>query len=136
MASRSAWVGVVALALAGCEKKDERVPVFPVSGKVLVNGKPTAGVLVVLHHQGGDLPLPGRPNAKTAADGTFRLTSYEPQDGAPAGTYALTAHYFKNSADDDGSFDQFKNRYGDPAKPVRTVTIGPTTNELPVLELK
>lgn len=126
---------LVALAPVGCEKPEARVPVYPVSGKVLVGGKPVAGVMVVLHAADGSQPAPARPNAKTAADGTFRLSTYEPQDGAPAGTFAVTLFWFKNTPDDDGSADRFKSRYADPKAPVRTVTITEGSNELPLIEV-
>ncbi len=132
-----AWTAIVFLTLAsaGCGKKEQRVPVYPVSGKVLVRGKPVAGVLVVLHAVDGSQPAPSRPNAKTAADGTFRLSTYDPQDGAPAGNYAVTLFWFRNNPDDDGSADRFKGKYGNPAKPFRTVTVTTDGNELPVFEV-
>jgi hypothetical protein len=126
---------VAALALAGCGKTESRVPVHPVSGKVLVGGKPVAGVMIVLHAADGSQPAPSKPNAKTAADGTFHLSTYDPQDGAPAGEYAVTLFWFKNNPDDDGSADRFKGKYGNPEKPVQKVTIAAGTNELPVIEV-
>jgi hypothetical protein len=126
---------VVATAFVGCEKQTPRVPVYPVSGRVLVGGKPTAGVLIVLHAADGSQPAPSKPNAKTAADGTFKLSTYDPQDGAPAGEYAVTLFWFKNNPDDDGSADRFKGKYGNPAKPVQNVTIAPGSNELPAIEV-
>ncbi|MBP3955890.1 hypothetical protein J8F10_11395 [Gemmata sp. G18] len=132
---RAVVLALIALAPSACEKKETRVPVYPVSGKVLVGGKPVAGVMIVLHAADGTQPAPAKPNAKTAADGTFRLSSYDPQDGAPAGTYAVTLFWFKNNPDDDGSADRFKGKYANPEKPARTVTITAGPNELPVFEL-
>lgn len=135
---RLKWVNAVAsiaLVVSGCGKQESRVPVYPVSGKVLVGGKPVSGVLVVLHATDGSQPAPAKPNAKTGADGTFRLSSYDPQDGAPAGEYAITLFWFKNTPDDDSSPDRFMGKYGNPAHPVRTVTISATQNELPVIEV-
>lgn len=128
-------IAAIVFVIAGCAKKETRVPVYPVSGKVLVGGKTVAGVMVVLHAVDGSQPAPAKPNAKTAADGTFRLSSYDPQDGAPAGDYAVTLFWFKNNPDDDGSTDRFKGRYGNPAQPVKKVTISSGPNELPVIEV-
>lgn len=127
---------VAVVAVTGCEKPPEpRVPVYPVRGKVLVGGKPVAGIMIVLHAADGSQPAPAKPNAKTTADGTFQLSTYDPQDGAPAGEYAVTMFWFKNTPDDDGSADRFKGKYGNPKHPIQKVTIAAGPNELPVIQV-
>jgi hypothetical protein len=66
-----------------------RQSVYPTDGIVTYQGKPAVGARVTL------FPVArtqGRvfPTAKVAADGTFKLTTYEPEDGAPVGKYKVT----------------------------------------------
>jgi hypothetical protein len=78
-----AWVFVGLLACIGCG--DGKAPTFDVSGRVLVKGKPAQGAFLVFHpNEAGEKEAP-RPYATTNADGEFKLTTYESEDGAPAG---------------------------------------------------
>ncbi|MCC6510820.1 MAG: carboxypeptidase regulatory-like domain-containing protein [Pirellulaceae bacterium] len=72
------------LVIAGCGGGAER----PVSagGKVSFKGKPVEGALVTFMAKGD-----GRSaTAKTEADGTFKLTTVTPNDGALPGEYTVT----------------------------------------------
>ena len=90
-------LGGVALALlqAGCSGDDGRVPVFPVTGKVSVKGEVPEGALIVFYpaQSGGESEL--RPSAKVKSDGTFSLTTYDANDGAPSGDYTATIQWNK-----------------------------------------
>ena len=78
----------------GCGGDDGRVPVYPVKGKVTVSGEVPLGALVVLYPtQKGAKEL--RPSGKVGADGSFTLTTYEADDGAPAGEYVATIQWNK-----------------------------------------
>ncbi len=61
--------------------------IAPVRGVVTLEGAPVAGatVLFMPDGQGGGRPASGF----TASDGTFRLSTYKPDDGAPAGKYRV-----------------------------------------------
>jgi hypothetical protein len=94
--TRLGWlVAVFMAALAGCSGEKGRVPVFPVSGKVTVQGEPPQGALLVFHpeQRGGEEAL--RPTAKVKEDGSFQLTTYDGDDGAPAGDYIVTVQWNK-----------------------------------------
>src|SRR5262249_37898747 len=88
------WVPAVVLglcALAGCGT-DGRLPTHPVKGKLTLDGKPVANAEIWLVPRSEDVKnakLTVRPYAKSGADGTFTLTSYVADDGAPAGEYAV-----------------------------------------------
>ena len=78
------------LLIAGCGEKT--VPLYPVTGTVLYQGKPAASAQVVFHDKRPaaaihNLPI---PRARTNEEGKFLLSSYKPDDGAPAGEYAVT----------------------------------------------
>lgn len=84
--------GAVGLLLAGfgcgSSEGDKKGATFPVKGQVQLDGRPLGGVFVVLHPLAGD---PARRSyGRTAADGTFVLSTYAHQDGAPAGEYIVT----------------------------------------------
>ena len=80
---------VLALSLTACTNSD-RKPVFPVQGKVIYRGKPATGARVIFHPQDEDGPQSPRPSADVQPDGSFRLSTYVSQDGAPPGRYAVT----------------------------------------------
>lgn len=72
---------------AGCSAPTEdRLPTFPVTGKVTQGGAPVAGAIVTFS------PLSsGTPAAlgRTDAQGVYELTTYEQADGAVAGEYKV-----------------------------------------------
>ena len=88
--------GLIALVLgwsgAGCSHDDGRLPVYRVAGQVSVGNQIPEGALVVLNPTGA---TPGeiRPSAKVQRDGTFELTTYETNDGAPVGDYVATIQW-------------------------------------------
>ena len=72
---------LVALVLTGCDDRPLRVPI---SGKVLIDGQPlTQGAVCVV--PAGDRPASGR----IGPDGTFRLTTFDENDGCVLGTHPV-----------------------------------------------
>lgn len=79
-------------AMCGCG--DGGVARYPVSGAVHVDGQPAAGAIVVF------CPVETSPEAdrlrpagRADATGVFRLTTIEPDDGAPAGAYKVLVQW-------------------------------------------
>jgi len=67
---------------AGCGKA--RTPTVPVSGQVLLDGKPVPAGFIRL------IPEKGRPATGTLdADGRFRLTTFDDGDGCIRGTHIV-----------------------------------------------
>jgi hypothetical protein len=66
----------------------EQLPAYPVEGVVLYQGKPAAGARVTLfpEKQG---TLRYFPTGVVGEDGTFKLKTYEGNEGAPAGRYTV-----------------------------------------------
>lgn len=132
--------GLLAAAAAGCGNPSEsgRPDLFPVSGRVLVGGKPAAGVTVNFHPQPASASPQLVPTATTEADGTFHLRTFAPADGAPHGDYVVTASWWTHSdgGDDAQPIDRLRGRYSNPAQsPLKAqITAGP--NELSPFVLK
>lgn len=98
--------------LAGCgpEPKAEappRVAVYPVAGTLRVNGQPAANAMIAFHPRGTTDKRAPHPVAVTASDGTYRLTTSEPGDGAPAGEYAVPVLWIDATLPTDECVDPF-----------------------------
>lgn len=100
----------LALLLAGCGEKmpdGPRVPTTPVTGIVIVDGKPAEMVSVkcVSPETPPNVPT---PSAFTDKDGKFSLSTFETGDGAPPAEYKLTFTW--------GQFNLLNGQYGGPDK--------------------
>jgi len=129
---------LMAVVLAGCssEKHDDRKAVFPVRGKLLVDNQPAPGAMIVLHPVNAAAQSE-RPFGKANSDGTFELTTYEGQDGAPAGEYVVTAEWqFSADKDAPGPWpNALPPQFADPKRSELKVTIAPGPNDLQPLSL-
>jgi hypothetical protein len=110
MSGRAKWKAVrrqtavvVALAIllcAGCGKnhtgiKGAKLAVFPVKGKLTIDGHPMAGARL-LFNPTKDFPAGSaqvRPQATVDADGTFEVSTYGKGDGAPEGEYRVSVSW-------------------------------------------
>lgn len=130
--------GVLTIVLIGCGS-NARPRTVPVSGKVTVGGKATAGVSLSFH------PLDQPDNlvpatAKTRADGTFELSSFAPNDGAPPGAYAVTAvwpkQWTKIGEQEFPVGDRLNGAYARKDRTPLKVTIREGVNQLEPIHLK
>jgi hypothetical protein len=137
--SRSAWrIGSVFASLLillnglGCSGETK---VVPVQGQMMYKGaEPAEGAIVVFHAVGSTPGLLGNPPMATVKkDGSFRPTTYKPEDGLPEGEYKITVIWFGQSSKSlrrEGSTatDRLKGKYGDLEKTElrATVTKGQT----------
>jgi hypothetical protein len=136
----------VLVLLVGCEKNDGRVEVYPVSGTVLVDDRPAEGAKVVFYPLSEELKQPGMPvpYAFTGPDGGFRLRSYDPEDGAPAGEFNVSVFWPGASVEAENSGgeemkeakDRLGNRYLDPNKSGLKATVEEGGAELPPFKLQ
>lgn len=94
-----------------------RVATFPVTGRVLVDGKP-AGNVQVRCHPVGDPAVPISIAAYTDQEGHFSIGTYEGSDGAPEGEYKLSFFWGQTNlmTGQYGGPDKLKGRYKDPSK--------------------
>jgi hypothetical protein len=88
-------MALVPLACSNSKEEPERPPLFPVEGKIYFSGKPAANAHVWL--QPVESSKDPRPHGVVQADGTFKLSTYGKEDGAPAGAYRPTVIWTKPS---------------------------------------
>jgi hypothetical protein len=126
----------------GCSSSNESVDVrperFPTRGKLTYNGKPAKGAAVTfwklpLNLKSVDSWRQIRPAATVEADGSFVPSSYDLQDGAMAGTYAVTAIWTGENSEPGP--DRFNGRFSNPEQPAMKVTIKKGENVLPPIDL-
>lgn len=128
---------ILAVAATGCSSgstPDE--PVYPVRGVVRFRGQ-GAGLAVVVFQRRGDLDPHHRSYAKTAADGTFALTTREPHDGAPAGNYVITVTWPPTESEEaPGLKDKLAGRYAVPSNSKLSFEVKPEPNTVPPIDLE
>ena len=97
------------------------------SGRVqTIDGDPASDVRVTLHSSKiiaeGD---PFRPSGMTGDDGMFQLTTYETDDGAPVGSYAITFRWAEPQKNmlDPMPKDKLRNRFARPTEQSLTCEI-------------
>jgi hypothetical protein len=90
----SVALSLLALLSAGCGGS-AHPDVVPVSGTVTFQGQPLAGAQVVFHND----KSPRAASGETDAQGKFKLTSFEPGDGATIGEYRVSVSKIQGSAE-------------------------------------
>ena len=86
-------VAAALLTLPACGGSDFH-KVYPVTGKILVNGQPAGDCLIYLNRTfDDDHPRRVTPYALTNENGEFQITSYITNDGAPEGEYVVTIEW-------------------------------------------
>lgn len=137
---RRAGAGLAAvgcLVLVGCGPDGPKL--YPVTGKVLVDGKPAEHATLTFHPVGGGADAP-RPRATVKADGSYALTTTTTGDGAPAGDYAVTVEWWlspakKYSDPDRPPVNHVAAKYGNPETSKLTARVGEGPTEVPAFEL-
>jgi hypothetical protein len=125
---------------AGCSDCDPtRVPVHPVLGAIQFRGQPINGAFVTLHPKNGaNIDVP-HPRASVAADGSFTLTTFDGNDGAPAGDYVLTVQWYrpvKQGGDWVGGPNVLPKKYASPHTSDVRITVTAGENRLQPIQLR
>ena len=116
--------------LAGCGGSGNP-RTYAVTGKVVFRGKPCDGALVVFHPTAKGRENDPKPVATVSEDGSYKLTTYEANDGAPEGDYNVTIVWSEKAKDkkfsltSEGSSgaDKFGGRFGDPRNPKHKASV-------------
>ncbi|MCI0738427.1 MAG: metallophosphoesterase [Gemmataceae bacterium] len=108
-------------------------PIYPARGTVLMDGAPVAGARVALHlvEQEGK-KLTYTADGIAAGDGTFTLSTYRANDGAPVGEFAVTVVLREPYFEPSGKLgpNRLPEKYADPKTTVLRVKIANEPNEL------
>lgn len=130
------YLALIALTLflTSCSKDDGRKATYPVTGKVLDGSKPLANALVVFHPAGGDGTL--KPHGTTDADGNFKLTTYDGNDGAPAGDYKVTIELWLALRPDESATNRLPAKFAKPDTSGFTATVKAEPTDLPAFAIK
>jgi hypothetical protein len=117
----------------------------PVRGKVLYQGEPARGAVVVFHPKNEDSLTTLHPSGVVDGDGNFTLSTTQPADGAAAGDYLVTITWPEEAAPAKPALgtepppepaDRLKGRYADRARSGLTALVKPGPNQLPPFEIK
>ncbi|QEH39148.1 hypothetical protein OJF2_77600 [Aquisphaera giovannonii] len=126
------------LALCGCGSGQQGPAIIPVSGKVLVDGKPAARARLSFQALGAADPSAPPTIATTEEDGTFRPTTINAHDGMPAGEYAVGVAWpaiKEDRGEEIEGADRLKGRYASPASSGLKAVVKEGGGELPPFEL-
>ncbi len=105
------------LVCCSCSKDDNRKAVFPVTGKILVDGKPVADIAIRCVDQAGfDRKNPTTSHTFTKPDGSFAISTYKSGDGVPVGDYVITLEWGQRNliSMQYGGPDKLNGKYADP----------------------
>ena len=130
----------LAFGIAGCSPK--RPQVYPVHGEVFWEGKPAVGALVYLHPcndaPSNETPAKqSRPMGRVKADGSFDVSTYGTNDGAPIGRYRISLVWTESIAPGSSEeVDLIPPEYANPATaPLEPIEIRAEKNVLAPLRL-
>ena len=135
------WIACL-IGLAGCQSKHE-LELYPVTGKVTLDGKPCAGALVTLFAADEvsiSRKLDKAPTAYCKADGSFVVGTYELEDGSPEGTYDVSIFWFTPNAHEIMSKtgkvpNLLPSSYSDPKTSGLEIKVASGKNEVPEFKL-
>jgi len=134
MQIRMTIAALVCALCAGCGD-NWQADTHPVTGRVTINGKPPTGALVHLYPVGERVDKRNStPWGKVQPDGTFALTTYAPNDGAPLGEYFFTIVWPEDSSK-PSLFDRLGRKYAKPEQSKWRATVEEGHNVLPPIEM-
>src|SRR4051812_11018169 len=118
--------GALVVLVSACGNRGPRL--YPVKGSVRINGEPAKDVNVAFIPaslpEGGATPL--SPAAVTGEDGSFRLMSFKPGDGALPGDYRVIVIYPMNRFNKHLSgIDRLRGKFADPKRSGLTAKLEP-----------
>lgn len=128
------------LCSTGCQEQsspDGKQPIHPVCGTLLVNDRPAANARLALHPAKGTTLSELRPVGICSPDGSFRLTTYQMDDGAPQGEYVVTIFWPNDAMPADECecidpiiHDRLAGSYIDPARSTLRAKVLPRENSI------
>ena len=131
-------VGLIPI-MAGCAQDFPcQEATYPVSGNVTYHGRPLSKVEICFFPDDPNLVDRVRPRGKTDEKGRFILWTYVPGDGAPVGTYKVTAIQQEVTVS-KGTIavkpNELPPKYSSWSSTPLKVQIGKGKNEIPTIEI-
>ena len=115
---------------------------FRVNGRLFVDSILAGKACVAFHPLDREKSQGRCPVARTKADGTFELTTYAMNDGAPPGDYTVTVTWPDDKMPVDECecpdpllHDRLGGKYADPQNSPLLVTVLPRVNEVNLIAL-
>lgn len=140
------WTLLSCLAAAGCS---DRLPIYPVEGRIVYGEQPVDHARVVFHPLGEHQLDTLRPHARTDAAGRYRISTYGVEDGAPAAEYKVTVEWGAPPLEFAGwppaeipeeelgsGPDRLEARYADPQSTPLSIIVTADQTELPLLTVQ
>ena len=133
----SALQGMLILVLltTGCSGPDSwKVRTHKTSGNITINGAHPVNAMIILKSIGDPIDTRhSQPWGEVGQDGTYQLTTYQTNDGAPAGTYAITLFWPSSPGSD---IDRLKEQFDSIENAVAQVEIKSGNNTIPDIKLE
>jgi hypothetical protein len=129
---RLAFVVPLLLLVSACSG-DGRPEVHPVQGRVTFRKTPAASAVVVLRPVDSNPLKDILPHGAVRLDGTFKIGTYEADDGAPEGEYVVTITWPRVSTDEAGDeliTDRLRGRFANPSRSQWKIHVNKGTNTL------
>lgn len=138
IATKLLWAFSLLVGATGCSTDNWQAKTYAASGRISINGQPPAGAVVTLHSVKRKVDQRGsNPWGIVRDDGTFSLSTYEQEDGAPPGEYAVTVRWPEDVTDMAAAMlDRLGGAYSNEERSEWKVTIEPGKTELPLIEIK
>jgi hypothetical protein len=120
------------------EVKGNLLPVYPVKGTLEMNGKPFAGAALKFYPL---TPFPSDasrilPHAWTQEDGSFTVSTYADNDGAPVGRYRVTVRFRGAGPPRDDDRDLMPPEYSNARMTRLTTKVEEGENTLPSFKIE
>lgn len=108
---------------------------YPVRGSLVFGKTVPVGARIVLTPKAGGWPYDSFPTATVGNDGTFRLSTFGKEDGAPAGTYVATVQWFPVAPNGSPQGNVLPRRYASASTSPLIMSVSPESTSLPPLQI-
>jgi hypothetical protein len=134
---KSLFCSIAASVALACSSCGPSAKLYPVTGKVTVNGTPAAGATVIFQRQGFDLMNEQTVMGIVGEDGVFSLVSGPSDEGAPPGEYDVFVEWRHRAENPKGPMgtDRLKGHYADRNHPRLHAAVNPEPTDLPPFDL-
>ena len=122
----------------GCSRSANHVAVHPVQGEIKFRGQSPEGACVWLVPKDAKEGVPN-PRATVAKDGSFAVTTYDGNDGAPEGDYVVTVQWYKPVRQDGelvGGPNALPAKYASARTSDLKIRVAAGDNKLPPIQLR